>query len=255
MNEKYTLEELEAFLEGQLDQEARQEMEAELTSNPTLQEELEVLKISKEAIELATWRSIISKNQKEYLADREQESIPSVRLEHKSKNEWFGRIAASLALFLVGAAAVLFFTVSPESITSNQVEYSIPVLRSADNQLEILEKAYQAGDFDQIADISERLESYDAKAYFLIGLANLKEKNGAQAESYFTQIESKNLEQSENNYADQVDYYLIEAYLLQGNVNAAMLRMEKIINDSEHTYHGNFNSWDLLKMKIIQFKM
>ncbi len=255
MNKKYTLEELEAYLEGQLGSEARQEMEAELSANPSLHEELEVLKISKEAIELAAWRSLISKNQEEYLADREQDSIRSIQPERKSKNQWFGRFAASLTLLLVGLITVLFLSVSPESITSNQVEYSIPVLRSANNPLEILEKAYQVGDYDQVLEISETLEAFDTKAYFLIGLANLKKENAMQAESYFTQIESKNFEQGENNYADQVDYYLIEAYLIQGKVDQAKLRMKKIINDPQHTYHGNFDRWDLIKMKILELKM
>lgn len=254
MNEKYTLEELEAYLLGELAPERKAELEVEIKTDQVLQEELEALKISREAIELAGWRSLVSKNQEEFLEEREQDKVHLIRPEYKLATPWLGRIAASLLFMLVGFVTVLFFTVSPESITSNQLDYSIPVLRSVESSLKDLEKAYQAGNFDQVIHLSQDITSYDSDTYFLIGLSYLEKENGSKAEEYFTKIETENFRTSKNGFADPIDYYLVKAYLLQGKTNDAESRMIKILSDENHTYHTNFNRLDLLKIKILKLK-
>lgn len=254
MNEKYTLEELEAYLLGELDSERKIELEVDIKNDQALQDEFEALKISREAIELAGWKSLISKYQKEFLADREEDKVRSIRPEPKSTTQWIGKIAASIAFILVGFLTVLFFSVSPETITSNQLDYSIPVLRSAESNLETLEKVYKAGNFDQVISLSQSISSFDPDSYFLIGLSYLEKEDGAKAEEFFDKIEVENLRTSERNFADQVDYYLVKAYLFQDKTEAAESRMMKILSDQNHTYHDNFSQFDLLKMKILKLK-
>ncbi len=254
MNEKYTIEELEAYLLGELSQDRKEELDQKIKTDNELNEELEALKISQEAIELAGWKSVISKTQKEFLAERAEDNVRPIQSGTKATGIWLGRIAASLAFILVGALTVLFFSVSPESITSNQLDYSIPVLRSSENNLEEIEIAYQSGDFDQVLALSEDNSTYDPTAYFLIGLAHLEQENGTKAVEYFTKIESDNLQKSENNYADQIDYYLVKAYLIQSQPDLAEARMVKLLDDPGHTYHNNFSQFDLLKVKILKIK-
>jgi hypothetical protein len=254
MNEKYTLEELEAYLLGDLELNRKKQLEIDIKTDQVLLEELEALKISREAIELAGWKTLVSKNQEEFLANREQENVRSIKPEPKSTFQWFGRIAASIVFILVGFLTVMFFSVSPESITSNQLNYSIPVLRSAESNLENLEKAYQAGDYDQVIALSEGISSYDADSYFLIGLSYLEKEDGVRAEDFFNTIEAENIRNSESNYADQVDYYLVKTYLLQGKIEESEARMIKILEDQNHTYHHNFSQFDLLKIKILKLK-
>lgn len=254
MNEKYTIEELEAFLLGELAPDRKEELDQKVKTDPELQVELEALKISREAIELAGWKSVISKTQKDFLAERAEDNVRPLQTKPKTTGIWLGRIAASLAFILVGAIAVLFFSVSPESITSKQLDYSIPVMRSGENKLEEIEISFQSGDFDQVLALSEDIATYDPTAFFLIGLAHLEKENGAKAVEYFTKIESDNLKKSENNYADQVDYYFVKAYLIQSNSDLAEARMVKILNDPDHTYHTNFSQFDLLKVKLLKIK-
>ena len=254
MNEKYTIEELEAYLLGELSSDRKEELDEEIKTDKELKEELEALKISQEVIELAGWKSVISKTHKEFLAERADDNLRPLQSGSKTTGFWLGRIAASLAFILVGTIAVLFFSVSPESITSKQLDYSIPVLRSSENKLEEIEMAYQSGDFDKVLALSEDISTYDPTAYFLIGLAHLKQENGAKAVEYFTKIESDNIQKSENNYADQIDYYLVKSYLIQSNPDLAEQRIAKILNDPDHTYHTNFSQFDLLKVKVLKIK-
>lgn len=254
MNENFTIEELEAYLQGELPERRKNALEDEIRSDPSLQDELEVLKISREAIEFAGWKALISKNQEEFLAERIEEKTKSTLTKPLSTGVWLGRIAASISLLLVGALAVLFFTNSPESITANHLEYNIPVLRSGENTSEEIDKAFQADDWDRVITISENFQEYDTKAYFLIGLAYLEKDNSPKAEAYFLQIESQNLQLSANEYGDQVDYYLVKSYLLQNKPDLAADRIEKVLADPDHTYHGNFSQWDLFKSKLLKFK-
>lgn len=254
MNEKYTIEELEAYLFGDLAPERKNDLESEIESDAALKEELEALKISREAIEMAGWKALISRNQEEYLATREDPKVKQIQSRPSSTGVWLGRIAASLLFVLIGSASVLFFSTTSDSILSDQLEYSIPVLRSAESHLDQIEEAFQAKDYDRVLSLSSSVQEFDAKAYFLIGLSYLESQDGEKAEEYLTQIESENLKTSESNYADQVDYYLVKAYLLQDKLEAAELRIDKIITDENHTYHGNFNQFDRLKIKILKLK-
>ena len=232
----------------------KEDLDADIESDAALKEELEALKISREAIEMAGWKALISRNQEEYLATREDPKVKQIQSRPSSTGVWLGRIAASLLFVLIGSASVLFFSTTPDSIISDQLEYSIPVLRSAESNLDQIEEAFQAKDFDRVLSLSSAVQEFDAKAYFLIGLSYLESQNGAKAEEYLTQIESENLKTSEVNYADQVDYYLVKAYLLQDKPADAELRIAKILDDESHTYHGNFNQLDRLKVKILKIK-
>lgn len=254
MNEKYTLEELESYLFGELSSERKKELEVEINTDQALREELEALKISREAIELAGWKTLISKNQEEFLALRQQGKVKQLTPKPTSVGVWLGRIAASFALILVGFVAFLFFSVSPESITSNQLNYSIPVLRSAESNLQEIEKAFQAKDFSRVIALASEVSEFDSKAYFLIALAHLHEGSGASAEEIFRKIEEDNIQKSASNYADQVDYYLVYAYINQDKFEEAETRMKKILGDLNHTYHNNFSQFDLLRVKILKLK-
>ncbi|OOG72395.1 hypothetical protein [Algoriphagus sp. A40] len=253
MNKNYTLEELETFLSGELSAERKTQLEESIKTEPELLKELSALQISLEAVELAGWKTIIAESQKEFISERAKIQIKPNRTSQFNIGTWIGRIAASITLLLVGALAVLFFTTSPESITSNQVGFSLPVMRSAD-QISSLESAYQKGDYEEVLELAKGVNSYDSRTYLLVGLANLETNLGLAAEEFLTQIEEENRRTSNLEFADQVDYYLVKAYLMQGKITEAEERIEKITEDPNHTYHSNFGRLDLIKLQILKIK-
>ena len=168
MNEKYTLEELEAYLHGELPTERIKNLEEEIKSDVALQSELEALKITREAIELAGWKTMIQQAQSEYLTDREQETqIKPIQGGTSDLLIWSKRIAASLTFLLVGLGAYLMVSVSPESITSNQVDYQVPVMRSSENTLTAIQEAYRQKDFQGVVTLGETQNHFvDACEFF-----------------------------------------------------------------------------------------
>ena len=252
MNENQLLEKLDSYLSGALSAAESQDLEMELKSDLALQQELEILKIAKEAVELAAWKNLIAESQQEYLTDRNDTPVRSIHPDKSGMGIWLGRIAASLTVLLVGAASVLVLSTSPQHITDQQVDYVLPVLRSSEFQLAEIGKAYQNQAYDEVLALGKTLNTYDAQGYLLIGLAHLEKNEWEEATEYFLRIEQENQIRSGSDFADQVDYYLVKAYLLQGNTDDAQLRLNKIMNDPNHIYHENFGTLDKWRLKILK---
>lgn len=255
MNEKYTLEELEAYLHGELPTEKVRILEEEIKTDLALQSELEALKISREAIELAGWKNMIQQAQSEYLADREQETqIKPIQGGTSDLFIWSKRIAASLTILLVGLGAYLMVSVSPESITSDQIEYQIPVMRSSENTLTAIQEAYRQKDYQGVLVVGEKSGDYSTEEYLLLGLAYMELNELQKAESTLLSIEATNQKNQTSDFADQVDYYLVKVYLTGNQIDLASERIHKILNDKQHTYHDNFGKMDLIKLSILKLK-
>jgi tetratricopeptide (TPR) repeat protein len=255
MNENYTLEELEAYLHGELPVERAKKLEEEIKTDLALQSELEALKITREAIELAGWKTMIQQAQSEYLADREQETkVKPIQGGTSGLFVWTKRIAASLTILLVGLGAYLMVSVSPESITSDQIEYQIPVMRSSENTLTAIQEAYRQKDYQGVIAISEKAATYNAEFSFLTGLSYLEVGEWKKAEASLLQIEASNQQNESDEFADQVDYYLVKIYLSSNQIDQASDRIHKILKDEQHTYHGNFGKMDLIRLAMLKFK-
>lgn len=248
MNEKYTLEDLEAYLARELSPEMRDRLEADLMQDKALLDDLEALKASQEGIRLAAWKSIISKVQADFLA-QDQEEIP-VRFLSKASDSawtWTMRIAASFLVLLVAGGMIFVASISPESITSNQVEYVIPVMRSGNSGSSDLKEAFAKGAYQEVIILAKEANLVDEESQFLLGLALLKTENLQEAIQLFSSLEN-------THFGDPADYYLVQAYLRQGDFNQAKVVMEKIMEDSDHAYRNNFNLLDIWKVKILNWK-
>ncbi|MCU0399531.1 MAG: hypothetical protein MUE75_00770 [Algoriphagus sp.] len=255
MNENYSLEELEAYLHGELPEERAKQLEEEIKTDLALQSELEALKITREAIELAGWKTMIQQAQAEFLSEREQETkVKPISGGSSDFFVWTKRIAASLTILLVGLGASLFISVSPESITSNQVAYQIPVMRSSENTLSTIQEAYSEKDYRGVIAIGEQSSDYSAEGSLLLGLSYLESNEPAKAEASLLRIEAANQKNQTSEFADQVDYYLVKVYLSSDQIDLASERIHKIMDDAQHTYHGNFGKMDLIKLSILKLK-
>ncbi len=255
MNENYSLEELEAYLYGELPADRAKQLEEEIKTDLALQSELEALKISREAIELAGWKTMIQQSQAEFLSERDQETkVKPISGGSSDFFVWTKRIAASLTILLIGLGAFLLISVSPESITSNQVDYQIPVMRSSENTLTAIQEAYRQKDFQGVVALGEKSDTFNAEVSLLVGLSYLELNELQKAEATLLSLEATNQKNKTSEFADQVDYYLVEVYLSSDQIDRASERIHKILNDEQHTYHGNFGEMDLIKLSILKLK-
>ncbi|GAB2491078.1 hypothetical protein [Algoriphagus taiwanensis] len=255
MNNRYLIEDLEAYLDGLMEAEKAEQLVEDLKVDSALKLELEALKLAREGVQMAAWKEMIRKSQSEFLNDRDFSAIESETPTRSiSPFTWVSRIAASLTLLLAGVFAVLFFSTSPESITSKHLDYQIPVMRSGEFEISTLEEAYQKKDFETVKKLASEIDIYSAKDYFILAMSNLEQGQPESSETLLLAIENRNQLNQSQDFADQIDYYLVKAYLEQGKISDAKARMEKIQNDPQHTYHQNFTAWDKLKMTLLEWK-
>ena len=243
------LETLEDYLEGKLSPDQKQAVEEVLTKDSKLLEELELLKLSRESIQLDSWSTLISEAQNSYLKEREKHSIqtPVFWL-------WSARIAASLAFFLIASGVLLISTTSPESINNGFGAYQVPIMRGEGDSLSELEDAYTAKDFEKIAALSKQTDSFNSDANFLIAMAALQNGNPESAEHLLKNLESQNQSSGTPLYSDEIEYYLVQSLVQQQKYEEAENRVIELLNQPNHKYRKNFSTWDLWKIRILKFK-
>jgi tetratricopeptide (TPR) repeat protein len=248
MNEKYTLEDLEAYLSGALSPEKRERFEADLMQDKALLDDLEALKASREAIQLAAWKSIIGEVHRDFIADEQNETpVRPITKAPTSGLTWMMRIAASFLILLVAGGTIFVASISPDSITSQQIEYVVPVMRSGESGSSDLKEAYAKGAFQEVVDIAESSNLIDEESQFLLGLALLKTENFQEAIQKLSALQNTTFE-------DPADYYLVQAYLEQGDFNQAKEIMKKTMKNSDHAYRNNFDQLDIWKVQILDWK-
>lgn len=241
------LETLEAYLEGKLSSDQKQVVEESLTQDSDLMEELELLKLSRESIQLNSWSTLISDTQNSYLKEKQTIQIPGFWI-------WSARIAASLAFFLVISSVVLISTTSPESINQNFSSYQIPIMRGELDAFSELENAYSSKDFEKIESLKNQSDSFNIHSNFILAMADLQNGNPESAEQMLKKLESQNQSSETPLYSDEIDYYLVQSLIQQQKYEEAGNRVNELLNQPNHKYEKNFSSWDVWKIRILKLK-
>ncbi len=250
---EYNLEKLEAYLLNSLPTNERAEMEAEMKENSELREELEALKLTRQAIKMDGWKRTVSQVQDEFLSSRKSERA-SKQPRPIGATQLLLRIAASVVLVLAGSAMVVYFITTPEALAEkHNLTYSVPVMRTTDT-LSSIEEAYRNGEFERVIALSQTPQPDQPIADFLGAMALLESGKVDSAITRMLEIQSGNRETGNSRFADELDYFLVKAYLQAQNYDQAGSVVHKIRADSGHTYYRNFTRSDLLKIKILKLK-
>jgi hypothetical protein len=251
MKNKFDIAKLEEYLDGKLSPEETRELREEMDKDSNLSSELRALALSREAVEMAGWKKLIQQSQTEYLADRNIKSIENTPLE---KPNWYLRIAASLAIILVGMAALLVLTTTPQGMTEDFLSYQVPIMRGAEEPITSIKSAFQNQEFLKVIELAEKASALDIDAKFLVGMAYLETENGDKAIEELLAIQRMNDSSEVKMYQEEIDYYLLRAYLSNGNFDLAQNQLEAIRSNPKHKYQRNIDRWDALKIRILDLK-
>ena len=243
------LETLEAYLDGKLASEEKILLENSLKEDASLREELELLKLSREAIAMNSWAELISGTQKSFLKERKKADSKATPLW-----SWARRIAAGLSFLLVVATVVLFVTTSQNSMVENFYSYQIPVMRGDQNTFSQIQDAYLNQDYELLESLRSQVSQSDLESQFILAMADIENKKPASAEIILKDLETRNSQLEESVFSEEIDYYLIQSLLQQEKFDEAELRLEKILQDPSHRYFKNFTKSDLWKIRILKLK-
>ena len=167
-----------------------------------------------------------------------------------------GRIAAGLALLLVGFFGFQYATLSGDDLYAERATvYQVAASRSSEEPTaspeDQLEQHYRAQRFAETTTAYEQLNTPSLMAMFLAGNAYLQQDEADQAIAAFQEIVRINGRQGINRFEEDAQYYLALSYLKADRPDEALPLLEKINDNPQHSYHALVGDYYLWKVKFL----
>lgn len=181
---------------------------------------------------------------------------PQQRSRGRGISAYAGRIAAGVAVLLIGFLAFQYVTLSPQDLYAEKaMPYQIAASRSAEEPdatpEDRLERQYRFQYFDEVTATYEQMNDPSLMAMFLAGNAYLQEGKTDQAIDAFYKIVAINGSQGINRFEEDAQYYLALSYLRADRVTEALPLLEKINANPDHSYHSVVNDYYLWRVKFL----
>lgn len=254
----HQIEVLDQYLDGQLDAEAAQQLEQQLTQDKSLREQLDALIMSRDAIRSHALRQRMQQLHRDNIAQvREGGQVIDVSQRTSSSRSiyvWPLRVAAALLIGILGYGAIQYATLSPRAVYEEQyLSYRLPISRSTEFQMTPLDSLYQQHNYQAVIQLFEDQTETSRRDTFLAGLAYLETDNYARAIANFTQLQSTAGSDAAT-FQHETDYYLALTYLQNGQTEPALTLFEKIRSQEDHLYRNNISTTDLWKLRLLNSK-
>jgi hypothetical protein len=252
MNHNYTHTELlTKYLEGELKGEALQKLEVRIKKDHSLQQELENLKMSLEAIKsygLYKKVSLIHADMMKELRLQPHTGRTGRLVKSTLK------IAATVFIILGSAFLYQYITLSPQSLFRNNFQ-AFTLHENRGNVMEsALEQQYRLTNYPAVTALFQKLQTKTIQDYFFAGNAYLRQNNPTEAVKCFLSVGGINKLQQTHLYEDDTEYYLAMSYLQQDEPAKAYPLFEKIHADRSHLYHSKVSTWFLTKLHWLHAK-
>ena len=223
-------EQLLRYLDGELSGPDKAEMEQRLSVDQGLREELENLKLTKQAVQSYGLQQHVARVRKE-MKDTKLVSLTPVRRIIRYS------LAAAASVLVVFLAVSVFRSASPSAdklFADNYQPYTIVTTRGNDSR-SMIEEAYKNKEYSRVARLTDT--STTIKNIFLSGVSHLELKHTAYAITRFEKVLALNKEKGTKTLADESEYYLALAYLRNRQYTDADKLLTRIHNDPSHLYH------------------
>ncbi|MBL4678262.1 MAG: tetratricopeptide repeat protein [Mucilaginibacter sp.] len=250
MDTNETTEKLIRYINGELSGEELSALKKMLEDDQTARHELENLQLAKSAIRSYGLSSQIAEVRKNMLTDNDEQ-----RPEQTGVYPFMRNLMKYAAIFLVVLACVgLYYyniTSTEKLYTKLYSPYQLNVSRDASGA-ESLSNSYQAGQYAKVITYFKEQRNPLNKQLFLAAQSYQKLKDFANAIKLYTELLNRKTENAE--FHDDAEYFLALCYLETGQIERAEPLFKNISKDTDHLYHDQLSSWDMYKLKIIDWK-
>ena len=247
MNEQNTNTDLLIqYLDGELQGEQLETIQKDIEENPASHEELENLRMAKEAAKSYALKSRISSIHQEMMQEMKKTSAtktPVIRM----IAQYSFRVAAVLILLFGISSLYQYITVTPDKLFSEN--FQAFALHETRGSTTMLEDLYEKGDMKTLIQQFELLKSPQGNDYFLAGNAYLSTRQPAKAIETFLNLQQFNRTNNTHYFEEDLEYYLALSYLGNNEPVKALPLFEKIHADPNHPYHEAVSSWFISKVK------
>ena len=248
MNENSTNTELLIqFLDGELHGEQLEDFKKSIEQNASLREELENLRLTKEAVKSYGLKNRIHSIHSEMVQELKEKSSPQTGMVRKMY-QYGVRIAAVIIILFGISVFYQYITATPEKLfNENYQSFELHETRGA--SANSLDGWYKKGNMDTVIQLFNGLKSPQAEDYFLAGNAFLSTHQPAKAIESFLAINQINKTANTHYFEEDADYYLALSYLGNREPRKALPVLEKIHADPSHPYNKKVSAWFLFKVK------
>ncbi|HYF30763.1 MAG TPA: hypothetical protein VD993_06565 [Chitinophagaceae bacterium] len=251
MSNNITPDILIQYLDNELPPDERLYVEAQVLADAGLQQQLERLRMARQAFEHYAIKEKVSNIHQQFMQERRQAPKPGTKV------YWLRttlRVAAIVLVLLVVAGVVQYSLLDNDRLYSSHYEqFTLGTARS-DSDASALQQAYQRGNMPGVIGLYEQRSATQRADHFLAGQAYLATGNAVKAAAAFDAQLTANDTLSLKPYHDDAEYYLALAYLKAGLTDKALPIFEKINRQPSHTYNSEVSGWFLTQLRWLKAK-
>jgi len=254
-NQDNTIEMLIRYIDNELSDTEKAATEKLLQEDAALQERLQNLVASKQAIRSLGIKQQVQLLQQEYLNEVTKQETPTAKVIKASNPlKAFMRIAAALILVVAGYGVYQYTATTNSSLyEDNFISYQLPVTRGNVQETNI-DSLYHAKRYDAVIAAVSAKQSKTQEDYFLAAQSALMLNNANAAIEDFQKIELLNNNSSDKYFAEETDYYLALAYIKANRIEEAKKQLEKITSNRQHAYYNKAKEISSMKLTILEWK-
>ena len=161
-------------------------------------------------------------------------------------------VVACILIVLLGVVGYNFYRLSATKIFTEQYspyELAAPADSGTSHDVETL---YREKKFDEVHEIA-RL-SNDRFTLFLAGMSSMEIKNYARAIRYFKRVIDINEKAGTRHLADEAEYYLALAYIVEKDFDLALELLQKIHDNKDHLYNQKVGRKLIRQVKWLKWR-
>jgi len=249
-SESYS-EKLIQYMDGELADSELETFEKLLSENSELQEELKNLELAKLAIRSYGLKSQVASVRREMMDELEEHKKPAENKIYPFMRSTL-KYAASIFLVLCSIGIYMYASTSSSKLYKENYEPFKLSISRGENATTSLEKAFNAGHYNDVISTFKTIENPGSKEDFLVAQAYLSTQQLGKAIQSFKQV--LNTPESINTFKEDASYYLALAYIESNQPLKALPIFKKIHSDPDNLYHDKVSYWTLLKLKLLTFK-
>lgn len=247
----YSPEVLVQYLDGELQGADKAKLEEILSSNAQLQEQLEDLQATREAVRVYGMQQQVSAIHQQMM----EEMAPPVRSISPVRRILRYSVAAAASIVLIAGIffAYTFYNLSANRIFNNNYKnFELNDLRGSGTAQTEIETAYRANDYKKVTQLAAG--STEAEAQFLAGNAWVQMDNFPKAIEAFNKVIALEQPGSKTTWKDQAEYDLALAYIRNRDYDQSLELLHKIQNDPAHLYHDQVSNALIRQVKLLKWR-
>jgi tetratricopeptide (TPR) repeat protein len=243
------------YLDNELSQEDKTNVENHLKHDTVMQQELENLTLAKSAIKNYGLKKHVGAIHAEMMGEMFVEnasSAPRVIIKRLIKISM--KVAAAVFIVMLGVGVYQYTIITPDKVfASNYKPYTLSVNRGTVEK-DFIEKSFQEKKYSAVITQFEALPEASTKESFLAAIAYMETNNYKNAIAAFNSVLAKNELDKAGVYNDDAQYFLALSYLKNNDIKLATPIFETIHNNANHLYNDKVTSTFIRKLKIINWK-